>query len=268
MTAGSLAGSLAGDGGLGAPLPQDLLTLGKGAVYLMRAGYLTLSGSDTTAVANADNPGTRDLTGAAAPPLWLPAGGADGKGAVQFDQAAVERLEVAALTWTTGDRPSLYVVTMHDDVTDETDDSTITLQQDDSAVSAWRVGTIRTTSANNTWRTSATLNGSTPVNDFGAPETEGAGVPHLFEAHAYASGFRSVFDGTLSAAGGVGALPAATTLARFVINSIRSAGAYTSHSAQQVSEAVLSDANQEAEAAEYRNQRIAIEYPTIGAAFP
>lgn len=253
------------------PLPNDSALLGvlgpKGDALIAEEQYLTLTPDGSGGFDVDEWVGIEGiyLMTASTAPLWLPSGGVDGRPGVRFDGIS-EYMQGTGLPWVAGDRPGIFSVSSFQDVTDEADDNLLMLSE--ASLRFIRHATIRTSASNNTFRGSTTsaLSGGDALIDYGAPETEGANVPHLHETHAYSTGFEAGMDGSLSAHASSGAL--ADTLSDLTIGAN-----YTSSApvAATVSEIVLWDVSAAGavdKAAAYRALRVARLYPTIGAALP
>lgn len=253
----TIAGTAAAGSGASAPSPSALIA-GTVASYIAQLGDLTLDVSDVDAWANNHNPGTLDLDLSAAPPLWLPTGGVDGNGGVQFD--GVSEYGVATgFTLTTGDRPSWFVVAQW--VGSTVGSRALSLQRSDAGGYSLLVHL-----ANNYRHSSSFLGAGSAAIDLGDGIAESPRVGHLHEFHHSSGAAEGVLDGTGSTGGTGGALN--TAVDRLVVGAFYSGVSYVNHCEAIVSEVVIVDDPSTAEKAAYRTQRAAVRYPTIGAALP
>lgn len=261
--AGTVAGTRAGAASGSVPLPQDLLTIGKGAVYLARAGQFEFSsGNQISKWFNAADPGTHDLVVEGGPgALWVPGGGIDGKGCVRFD-GSTEYLTVTDFTWSSGGRPSMYLVNRLLNVTNVPDCRMTSLQQVSFVAAIAMQQRMNTFSTNDKFLATTYVGGGVTL-EYGTPEADGAPASeHLHEFHAYSSALTRLYDGDPGTAVDPGAL--GNNLFRFVVGAYYNGSAFVNFANQEVSEIVLSDAAAgSSEADAYRSQRVAVEYPSI-----
>lgn len=98
------------------PLPNDASIFGAYAVqvYLIRDPYLTYLAGDVTLCENAANPGVSDMV-ANNPPLFV-AGGLDGKDCVDADSSANESLQITGMPFLATDHLQLQAVVQSDNV--------------------------------------------------------------------------------------------------------------------------------------------------------
>lgn len=247
------------------PLPTDPSIYGEladGAFYLFREPHITISGNPPviTRAINVANPGTRDLS-FPNPPRFLANGGADGRGAAQFD-GEDDYGEATGFSFPTGSQPSILVVLQFDDVSDRI---SVGVQLNDGTAQPMyfvHAAHFRTQSGD-LYRANAYPRGAPHNIDYLMPEANNDLGPHLHETHLYASGMVAVYDGMVHGpAGGEGIAGPLTTL-RVASNAL-GGGSGSEHAAAQISEIVITEGRTEAEAAAYRQERIRIEYPSLG----
>jgi|GEM_PF-6172915 len=92
------------------PLPHEAPAFGTSAVqsYMMRDPWLTYSAGDITAVENAANPGTYDLS-SVRPPSFV-AAGLEGNDCAEFDATAQEYFVANTLPYLIGDEVDIHMV--------------------------------------------------------------------------------------------------------------------------------------------------------------
>lgn len=247
----------------GIPLPADpsiygsIATVTGGAVYIFQEEYLTLSGDPlrATAAVNVASPGTHDISFASNPPLWLPTGGPDGAGALQFDGTNDEGLATGFdfdVAEGTGN-PSLLMI------------ARFTVADANNKACASLSGTPLNESAFFTLmqvRTSGTvyrLNGTIVNVDHNidyTPDSEPDTEWHLWEGHAEAGGMRAAHDGVEYAGGGTGGVDA--PMDRLLVGR-----GVTQFGPCEISEIVVVEGRSESEHSAYRTLRIAELYPSI-----
>jgi hypothetical protein len=265
---GSLgAGGSAGGGGTppgDAPLPNHESMYGAladGAFYLFREPYITVTGDPPviTAAVNVDAPGSRDLT-FANPPRWLPAGGADGRGAAQFD-GDDDCGSATGFSFAIGSHPSILVVLRYDDVSDRISHP-VQLHDGTSAPQSFLNAAHIRTMSGDVYRANGSLIGVPHAVEYLTPEGSNDTAPHLHETHAYATGMMAMYDGSAFGPGGANGISGQLVAVHVGCASFGPNGG--EHAAAQISEIVITEGRTEAEAAAYRELRVKLEYPSIG----
>jgi hypothetical protein len=260
ITALTALGTEVGNAAASSPLPNDMSIFGQDviAMYIFRSPYVTTTGTPpvVTSVANANDPGTHDVTfiNPLNRPLWIANCGQDALGqtygCARFD-GIDDYGEADGFSMVTGDRPSLIAVMKMNDVSNVT---AIPFQLTNEAGSQFMNLPEVRTQGENLWRYNGTFTNAPHNIDFGTPDLD----LHLHEQHLASPATLAIFDGvTQPDTGGDSAINGPITIVSL------GRRAPFEYAAVDIFEAIVVDQPTLAEAESYRSLRVQQEYPTI-----
>lgn len=229
----------------------------RGGAYIANEPWIELTVDDVDAWHNAHGP-DRPLA-SLAPPKWLPAGGVDSRGSVQFDGLA-EYMAATGLDWSVGDQPCMLLVHRYNDVSNVVGYGFVLARV--SGTDDHFIAGINTNETIDEWQNVLRFSGTNLITFHGAPEVDGSDVPHLSEGHIFDTDGEVLLDGVVVGAGGNSAgLNVARD--RLVLGARWNGSSYHVFAAVEVSECAIIDSATRAQLANLRSGRIALLYPSI-----